>query len=353
MSCIPCQASSTLNPAISKFLSPGGSTVGLSVPAGESPGTSTSNPYKGYMFPCGSTDNYPAYQTDNPNGGYGAQQNCPNDLKGPQAVYSQRFVSPTLRCGSTDLTNAGQEPSQPLCPNNKCGSDFGFIGSDSRNLAVTAQQAAVDHLTIGTSLRLSKACAPLLTPNPPAIFPLGCPPDLSCKTEEGKIECLDKYNYDIFYTLNSVIARLQEVGLMATFTASRGHSMFRAIGRQNEPGLTQHNPDGTTTVLDHMWPNSNRFLYNPPANKNVTCRVAPQICLYDAYDFIQYLQGCIQTLQGDPPSPENTIQINSMEQQLVCLRNMVSRWQESFGNVSCIDERTFVNWFEGNCYACY
>ena len=322
--------------------------MGLSVPQGETAGSSTSNPYKGYTFPCGNNiDNlYPAYNSTT---GYGSQQNCPQEKTGPQQVYTQRFVSPTLRCGAADLTSAGQEPTQPLCPNNQCGSDFGFVSSDTHSLSVSSQKASVNHLTIGTSLRLNKACAPLLTPNPPAIFPLCCPPDLSCKTEENKIECLHEYTYDIYYTLNAVIARLQEVGLMATFTASRGHSMFRAIGRESNPGLV----DPTTgEVLDHQWPNSNAFLYNPPGNNNITCRTTPQICLDDAYDFIQYLQGCIQNLQAEDPSG-NAAQINSMEQQLTCLRNMVSRWQSSFGNVNCIDERTFVNWFENNCYACY
>lgn len=345
-SCIPCAASSTLNPTRSKFYDRNAklNAVGLSVPSTQTqPGISVDNPYIGYTYPIQRDDErMPAYQSV---GGYGAQQNCFNEKTGPQNVYTQRFVSPTLKPGAADLTSAQDEPSAPLCTL-PCGGDFGFIASDERSLTMSSQQAMVNNLTIGTSLRLNKACAPLLTTNPPAIFPLECPTSIECVASAEQPMVNHEYLFQVFYTVNAIISRLQEVGIMANFTASRGQSVFRTIGRTAQPGVTS---DGV--VVDHMWPNSNASIYNPPGNSQVTCRIAPRICLQDAYEYLQYLQEASASMQANPDSdPAGMATIN---EQLQCMRQLVTRWPEEFGNVNCIDERTFVRWYEHNCYQCY
>ena len=56
----------------------------------------------------------------------------------------------------------------------------------------------------------------------------------------------------------------------------------------------------------------------------------------------------------DANDPNTPAIMESIDNQLLCLRNLISRWEAGeFGNVSCIDERTFTDWYEKNCFMCY
>ena len=255
--------------------------------------------------------------------------------------YQQQYVLPSLPKGTfeyQDPNSCGPCAPRNNCPLVKCTRDFGgFVMNDTVNTAiVNANHGAINRLTIGTSLQFDRACEPLLGGTPPAVFPLPVLSDAGlpnpCNAPEvGQTAFLK----EVYYTVNAIVQRLQNVGILANYTASKGHSMFRSIG---------HSTDST----DQEFPQSNRELFTAIGNATKKCYGTPRIYISDIYLYVQELQDCaVNTMD------QNSNKAKVLRAQISCLNNLLANWAATFGaNTDSIDQHRFIRWYEENCYSC-
>lgn len=253
--------------------------------------------------------------------------------------FQQQYVLPTLPKGTFEHQDPNCGPCTPriTCPLVKCPRDFGgFVINDTVNTAiVNANQGAINRLTIGTSLQFDRACEPLLGGTPPAVFPLPIMEDAGIANPCNAPEVdKDTFLREVYYTVNAIVQRLQNVGILANYTASKGHSIFRSIG---------HLTDST----DQEFPQSNRELFTAIGNATKKCYGTPRIYLSDIYLYVQELQDCAAS--ADPASNKGKV----LRAQISCLNNLLANWANTFGvSTDSIDQHRFIRWYEENCYSC-
>ena len=159
---------------------------------------------------------------------------------------------------------------------------FGWVG-DHRN------HEHVARLTIGSTLTLAHACAPLLGGHPPAIFPVPAADAAESTTVKNLVTAV-----------NQILERLRGCGVLADSATSQSRASFFNIGTASHAFAdTFASPDGTTT-----------------------CAPTPLI----SYDAVAAY------LAANPTTPAATT-----------LQRILARWESaSIGTTLPLDESTFT-----------
>jgi hypothetical protein len=249
--------------------------------------------------------------------------------------YTAKYVLPTLPQGTFEHREqpCGPCPQRLKCPLVKCARDFGgFVVSDSTGASMmNANLGVINRLTIGTSLQFDRACEPILGGTPPAIFPLPMPIGMPNPCNGPQVSD-NEFIQEVDYTLNAVNQRLQNVGILANYTASKGHSVFRSIGH-------------STDDKGQEFPQSNRELFTAIGNATKKCYRTPRIYLSDIYLYVTDLTECLNMAENG----EKKV----LQAQISCLNNLLGNWAATFGpNTDSIDQHRFIQWYEENCYSC-
>ena len=180
-----------------------------------------------------------------------------------------------LACG-TRAPGCRRRSAAPCPPPN-----FGWVG-DHHN------HEHVARMTIGSSLMLAHACAPLLGGHPPAIFPV---PDAD-PAESDTVKHLVN-------TVNQILERLRACGVLADNITSQSRASFFNIGTtSNAFSDTFPSPDGNT----------------------VGCQPVPQITYNAVNDYVA----------ANPTNPATPTLLRILE-----------RW-DTLGVTTLLDEGTFT-----------